>query len=77
MELCIPCHITIFRYGGGFDAGASSMYNGSAIVAQSVARVSSFVFDIFQSYKISGHPFDIRELQLPSWAFGISARARM
>ena len=28
-----------WTYGGGFDAGASSLYNGSGIVGQSVARV--------------------------------------
>lgn len=30
-----------YSYGGGFQDGESSIYNGSAIVAQSVARVSS------------------------------------
>ena len=32
------------RYGGGFFAGSSSMYNGSFIVAQSVVRVSKTSF---------------------------------
>ena len=38
--------LTLFSYGGGFQDGASLLYNGSAIVAQSVARVCSFLFTV-------------------------------
>jgi hypothetical protein len=36
----------LVRYGGGFEAGASAVFNGSAIVAQSMIRVRTFFFAI-------------------------------
>lgn len=46
------------RYGGGFDEGAAAIYNGTAIVAQSVLRVclSRFSFQSFQSDFVKGTP---------------------
>ncbi|KAJ7835984.1 extracellular triacylglycerol lipase precursor [Mycena leptocephala] len=34
----------MLRYGGGFDMGSSSIYNGSVIVAQSVARGTPIIY---------------------------------
>ena len=54
-----------FRYGGGFQAGASVIYNASAIVAHSVARVGNLVNLSHQFFSSSlGHTSHIRELQL-------------
>ncbi|KAH9474384.1 Lipase 2 [Psilocybe cubensis] len=36
--------ILFWTYGGGFDAGEASIYNGSAIVAQSVARGTPLIY---------------------------------
>ncbi|KAF8802044.1 extracellular triacylglycerol lipase precursor [Phlegmacium glaucopus] len=36
--------VLFWTYGGGFDAGEASIYNGSAIVAQSVARGTPVVY---------------------------------
>ncbi|KDR76954.1 hypothetical protein GALMADRAFT_420780 [Galerina marginata CBS 339.88] len=36
--------ILFWTYGGGFDAGESAIYNGSAIVAQSVARGTPLIY---------------------------------
>ncbi|KAF9457905.1 esterase 1 [Collybia nuda] len=36
--------VLFWTYGGGFDAGVSSIYNGSAIVAQSVARGTPLIY---------------------------------
>ncbi|KAF8056297.1 extracellular triacylglycerol lipase precursor [Lyophyllum atratum] len=36
--------VLFWTYGGGFVAGASSIYNGSAIVAQSVARGTPLIY---------------------------------
>jgi len=35
------CGSMLPRYGGGFQEGASSIYNGSAIVAQAMERVGT------------------------------------
>ncbi|KAF9011689.1 esterase 1 [Cyathus striatus] len=36
--------VLFWTYGGGFDAGASSIYNGTLIVAQSVARGTPLIY---------------------------------
>ncbi|RDB17172.1 Lipase 2 [Hypsizygus marmoreus] len=36
--------VLFWTYGGGFDAGASAIYNGSAIVAQSVVRGTPLIY---------------------------------
>jgi len=36
-----------YSYGGGFDGGAASIFNASALVAQSVARVFRFLLNLF------------------------------
>ncbi|THV00778.1 esterase 1 [Dendrothele bispora CBS 962.96] len=36
--------VMFWTYGGGFDLGVSAMYNGTAIVAQSVARGTPIVY---------------------------------
>ncbi|KAG5635942.1 hypothetical protein H0H81_009591 [Sphagnurus paluster] len=36
--------VLFWVYGGGFDSGASSIYNGSGIVAQSVARGTPVIY---------------------------------
>ncbi|KIM41288.1 hypothetical protein M413DRAFT_445322 [Hebeloma cylindrosporum] len=36
--------VLFWTYGGGFDAGMSSLYNGSTIVAQSVARGTPLIY---------------------------------
>jgi len=39
--------VLFWTYGGGFTAGSSSIYNGSAIVAQSVARGTPLIYVSF------------------------------
>ncbi|KAJ7206506.1 triacylglycerol lipase, partial [Mycena pura] len=43
--------VMFWTYGGGFDGGASSVYNGSAIVSQSVARGTPVIYVNF-NYRV-------------------------
>ena len=50
---------SVLRYGGAFIAGSALLYNGSAIVAHSVARVRFRVFfarSRIETRKIQGTP---------------------
>ena len=65
------------RYGGAAIEGSALLYNGSAIVAQSVARARFHFFSIrsrVQTRKILGNSGYLRQLQLSPWASWVPAR---
>jgi hypothetical protein len=67
----------ISRYGGGFESGSSSMFNGSFIVSRSVDRVSRYMDDTSLAFNFDtllGNASDLCQLQLPSGATRISPR---
>lgn len=68
-------------YGGSFDRGASAPFNGSAIVAQSIARVRIIIISRAATLErfssdLLGHTCYIRKLQLPAWSVRFSSRRR-
>lgn len=68
-----------YSYGGGYQSGTSSIYNGSLIVAQSVARVCLLRGTSTRSSLCNlttGNTSDLRQLQLSSRPSRLSARSR-
>ncbi|RDB17237.1 Lipase 2 [Hypsizygus marmoreus] len=65
--------VLFWTYGGGFDEGGSLLYNGSTIVAQSVARGTPLIYSTsIIDWALSGFPKDKKVT-----AFGESAGAMM
>ena len=68
---------SVLRYGGSFVAGSGLLYNGSSIVAQSVARVRvylSIIRLIIPLRNIVGNSGYLRQFQLPPGASWVPAR---
>lgn len=82
LDVCISAcpedrHLTKNSYGGGFQDGASSMFNGSLIVDRSVARVCfSSDVPIHLSDNSLGNSPDLCQLQLSPWSSWFSTRPR-
>jgi hypothetical protein len=62
-----------FSYGGGFQGGASSIFNGSAIVAQSTARVRNIAGQLYRLVQLPSRAhlsyMSISTTDLDRWDF--------